>query len=175
MALQRDKVILVNERDEQLRTASKKEAHITGVLHRALSIFIVNDRRELLLQRRAADKYHSGGLWSNACCSHPAPGESAIEAAHRRLREELGFDTTLEAIGTLQYQAEVGEGFTEHEYDHLFTGIWNGGVMSSPDEVSAVCWMPVAAIEVWLLREPEQFTAWFPVLLDAWKVRTAAR
>ena len=174
MALQRDKVILVNDSDEWMHIASKEEVHRTGALHRALSIFITNNRGELLLQQRAADKYHSGGLWSNACCSHPSPGESTLTAAHRRLQEELGFDTELTKIGTVKYKAAVGETLIEHEYDHLFTGSWDAAVTPSPDEVDAIRWISPQALEDWMQREPHQFTAWFPILLDAWKSRTAA-
>jgi isopentenyl-diphosphate delta-isomerase len=172
MILERDKVVLVNERDEWQSIASKEDVHRSGALHRALSIFIVNARGELLLQQRAAEKYHSGGLWSNACCSHPAPNEATIAAAHRRLQEELGFDTELTPAGTFLYRAEVGEGLIEHEFDHLFTGSWNGDMRPAPAEVSAIQWIKPEALDTWMQREPQQFTAWFPILLQAWRVNT---
>src|SRR5947208_3875015 len=118
MILRRDSVILVDEHDVWIGTADKSAVHRTGALHRALSIFITNSRGELLLQQRAADKYHSGGLWSNSCCSHPAPGESTLAAAHRRLQEELGFDTELNRMGTVRYRAAVGPDLIDLEYDH---------------------------------------------------------
>jgi isopentenyl-diphosphate delta-isomerase len=169
MILERDKVILVNEQDEWMNIGFKEEVHRTGALHRALSIFITNDRGELLLQQRASDKYHSGGLWSNACCSHPAPKEATIAAAHRRLSEELGFDTELTPAGTLLYRAEVGDDLIEHEYDHLYSGTWNGDITPAPAEVSAVQWINAEALDEWMQRQPQQFTAWFPILLKAWR------
>jgi isopentenyl-diphosphate delta-isomerase len=173
MALNRDLVVLVNGNDDETGTAGKLQAHLDGLLHRALSIFIINDRGDMLLQRRASGKYHSAGLWSNACCSHPCPGERTADAAARRLREELGFDTGLEEIGTLLYHAEVGEGLVEHELDHLFTGIWNGEPRPDPDEVSETVWMPVGTLRRRLEESPENFTAWFPWILDIWVRRQA--
>lgn len=169
MTLRRDEVILVNGQDEWIGHADKHAAHSTGTLHRALSIFIINSRGKILLQQRAANKYHSGGLWSNACCSHPAPGEPTLTAAHRRLREELGIDTALTPITRLLYRAEVGEGLIEHEYDHIFEGIWNGEIFPAPEEVSAFMWLTAPDLEKWLREEPETFTAWFPILLQAWQ------
>ena len=174
MTLQRDKVILVNELDEGVHIVSKADAHRDGSLHRALSVFITNDKGELLLQQRAAGKYHSGGLWSNSCCSHPAPDELTIDAAHRRLWEEMGFDTALTPIGTLKYKAVVGNGLIEHELDHLFNGSWNGDVQPDADEVDAVQWISPRELDAWMRESPQQFTAWFPILLHAWRARTAA-
>ena len=168
MALNRDLVILVNSRDEETGTAEKLQAHIDGKLHRAISIFIVNDRSEMLLQRRAAGKYHSGGLWTNACCSHPCPGESTPAAAARRLREELGFETELEPIGTLLYRSEVGADLTEHEYDHLFAGTWTGVPQPDPAEVSETMWIDIPTLRRRLEENPEAFTAWFPQIFDIW-------
>src|SRR5690606_31322221 len=120
MISQQDYVILVNEQDEELGAMEKLIAHQQGLLHRAFSIFIVNDKNEILLQQRADDKYHSGGLWSNACCSHPSPGENTLQAAHRRLQEELGFDCELHSLSQLRYKADVGNGLVENEYDYIF-------------------------------------------------------
>lgn len=174
MALQHDKVILVNEQDEWMNTAGKEEAHRLGALHRALSIFITNSAGETLLQRRADDKYHSGGLWSNACCSHPSPGESTLAAAHRRLYEELGFDTLLEHIGALTYRAELTNGLIEHEYDHLFVGVWDGAIVPAPEEINEIRWMHPEAIYAWLSEAPEAFSAWFPLVLRKWQQRNIA-
>lgn len=171
MALNRDLVILVNDQDEETGTADKLQAHIEGTLHRAVSVFILNDAGEMLIQRRASGKYHSGGLWSNACCSHPCPGESSQDAASRRLREELGFETTLEPAGVLRYRANVGPQLIEHEYDHLFTGVWNGAPQPDPAEVSDTRWIDLETLHQQLKEQPENFTAWFPQILRIWARR----
>lgn len=161
MALQKDKVIVVNERDEWMAVADKLEAHRQGTLHRALSVFLLNSKGEMLLQQRAIDKYHSGGLWSNACCSHPAPGESTIAAAHRRLKEEMGFDCQLLPAFILRYTAEVGNGLVENEYDHVFTGIYDGTIETNAAEVNAHRFVSLNEIERLLKTEAENFTPWF--------------
>jgi isopentenyl-diphosphate delta-isomerase len=127
-------VIVVNEKDEWMGTMEKMEAHINGTLHRAFSVFILNDSAELLLQQRAAGKYHSAGLWSNTCCSHPMPAESTLAAAHRRLKEEMGFDCELKPLFTLRYKAVVGD-LIENEYDHIYIGKYNGPVTMNTEEV----------------------------------------
>jgi isopentenyl-diphosphate delta-isomerase len=158
-------VILVNEKDEWIGTLDKTTAHTEGVLHRALSVFIFNDKRELLLQQRALDKYHSGGLWSNACCSHPYPGESTLAAAHRRLQEELGFDCELCPVLTHLYKADVGKGMIEHEYDHIFSGYYNGSIEPQPAEVSHYRYVSLPELHKEMIETPEQFTQWFHILL----------
>jgi isopentenyl-diphosphate Delta-isomerase len=176
MTLRRDAVILVNDHDEWIGTADKIAVHRSGALHRALSIFITNSKGEMLLQQRAPGKYHSAGLWSNACCSHPTPGEPTMTAAHRRLLEELGIETTLMPITTICYQADVGDMLREHEYDHIFTANWDGSIEPGADEVSAVCWVDEETLDNWMREEPAAFTAWFPILLNAWrKARIALR
>jgi isopentenyl-diphosphate delta-isomerase len=172
MVLQRNLVILVNERDEWMGTADKLSVHQSGALHRALSIFITNSKGELLLQRRAAGKYHSGGLWSNACCSHPTPGEPTMSAASRRLKEELGIDTVLTLSTRLRYKADVSDGLKEHEFDHVFTGRWDGPVRPHAEEVSEVRWIDYEALDSWMQEEPAAFTSWFPILLMAWRDAT---
>ena len=132
----------------------KIRAHETGVLHRAFSIFIFNNRGEMLLQKRASSKYHSGGLWSNACCSHPFPGESTLSAAHRRLREELGFDCELEKVFTLRYKAAVSEHMTENEYDHCYTGKYEGAIQHDPSEVEQYKFAPFTVIEKEIQSRP---------------------
>jgi isopentenyl-diphosphate delta-isomerase len=169
MPINKNRVVLVNDHDEWLGTADKIEVHQTGALHRALSIFITNSNGQMLLQQRAADKYHSGGLWSNACCSHPSPGESTMAAAHRRLNEELGFDTQLLPVTRMKYKAEVTAGLTEYEYDHIFSGTWDGDVIPEPGEVATYRWINLDDLYKMLLKEPQSFTAWFPILLDGWK------
>jgi isopentenyl-diphosphate delta-isomerase len=175
MILSKDSVMLVDEQDVWIGTADKAAVHRTGALHRALSIFLINSRGEILLQQRAEQKYHSGGLWSNACCSHPTPDEPTYMAAYRRLREELGIDTILTHVAKLRYRTNVTNNLIEHEYDHIFTGEWNGDIHPSPDEVSDIRWITPEALDVWIASEPEAFTAWFPILLQAWRESTKAR
>ncbi len=134
--LQRDEVILVNENDIPLGTMEKMEAHRRAVLHRAFSVFIFNSKGEMLLQQRAPEKYHSAGLWTNACCSHPRPGEETEAAAVRRLGEELGFTTGLEKLFHFTYRSEFTNGLTEFEFDHVFVGFYNGDVHPNTEEVS---------------------------------------
>lgn len=154
-------VILVNEHDQPIGAMDKMAAHVHGLLHRAFSVFIFNSRGDMLLQQRADGKYHSPSLWSNACCSHPAPGERTSHAAARRLYEELGCKTPLSELYAFTYKTEFDNGLTEHEFDHVFTGVYDGPLDPNPTEVKAVSYMPIAEISARLGREPEQFTAWF--------------
>lgn len=160
-----EKVICVNEKDEYLGLANKMQAHVEGLLHRAFSVFIMNDSGEMLLQQRADSKYHSPSLWSNACCSHPRFGESTTAAAHRRLQEEMGFDCDIEQIFTFRYKADVGGGLIENEYDHIYIGNYNGVVEPNSDEVLSYKYVALDDLQEWLAREPEQFTEWFKILL----------
>lgn len=159
-------VILVNERDEWLGTMEKLEAHKKGLLHRAFSVFVVNDENQLLLQRRAINKYHSGGLWTNTCCSHPHPAESTMTGAHRRLVEEMGFDCELEPIFTLRYNAEVGNYLIENEYDHVYLGYYNSDVTLNEEEACDYKWMALDEIQEWINNNPEEFTVWFKLALS---------
>lgn len=161
MAFEKNQVIVVNEQDEWLGVMEKMAAHRGGVLHRAISVFILNDKNELLLQQRAIGKYHSGGLWTNTCCSHPLPAESTLAAAHRRLQEEMGFDTELKPVFTLRYKADVGNGLTENEYDHIYTGRYNDAPVLNPEEALAFQYLPLENIASWLKEKPHEFTAWF--------------
>lgn len=160
-----DHVILVDAADVPLGTAGKLEAHRAGALHRAFSVLVLNGRDELLLQRRARGKYHSGGLWSNSCCSHPRPGESTLDAAHRRLREEMGFDCPLSTACSFVYRAEVGGGLVEHEYDHIFLGRWDGAPEPDPAEVDGWRWVGLADVRRDVARRPARYTFWFRVAL----------
>jgi isopentenyl-diphosphate delta-isomerase len=128
-------VILVNESDEAIGAMEKMEAHRLGVLHRAFSVFIFNSNGHMLLQQRADTKYHSAGLWTNACCSHPAPGEEVKSAAERRLQEELGFKADIKRAFDFVYKASFNNGLTEHEYDHVFVGYYDGEIRPDQDEV----------------------------------------
>ena len=154
-------VILVNERDEPIGVMGKLEAHQKGLLHRAFSVFIFNSRGELLLQRRALQKYHSGGLWTNSCCSHPQPGEVLIESAQKRLKEEMGFSTSLEKIFDFVYEADFNNGLTEHEFDHVFAGEYEGRIECNKDEVMDCCYKYFEEVAKELEQKPEQFSAWF--------------
>jgi isopentenyl-diphosphate delta-isomerase len=138
-------------------------AHVHGWRHRAFSVFVINDRHELLLQQRSLAKYHSGGLWTNTCCGHPRPGEPVARAAHRRLREEMGFDCQLREIGPIQYSLDVGNGLVEREYLHVFVGEWNGRPEPAVDEVSEWQWCAPSAIDAALATQASRYTAWFPL------------
>ncbi len=158
-----EKVILVNEKDEETGVIEKMEAHRKALLHRAFSVFIFNDNKEMLLQQRSLSKYHSGGLWSNACCSHPRPRENTRDAANRRLYEELGFDTPLRPLFKFIYKAPFDNGLTEHELDHVFTGTYNGHLNINPQEVNAYRYMTIEEVENQLLKHPQEFTFWFHI------------
>ena len=156
-------VILVNEQDEPTGAMEKIEAHEKGLLHRAFSVFIFNEQGEMLLQQRALGKYHSPNLWTNACCSHPAPGEEVSAAAHRRLKEEMGFDTELEKAFAFTYRAEFENGLTEHEFDHVFVGRYNGPVNPDPLEVSRYRYLNLRELRKELQEQPGLFTEWFKI------------
>jgi isopentenyl-diphosphate delta-isomerase len=159
----KQEVILVNENDEQVGTMDKMEAHRKALLHRAFSIFILNSKGEMLLQRRAQDKYHSGGLWTNACCSHPLPGESTIEAAERRLKEELGFTIPLSKALEFIYKVAFENGLTEYEYDHVFIAQYDGEIHPDPDEVLDYCYKNIGEIRNSLSSHSHKYTEWFKI------------
>lgn len=162
-------VILVNENDEQTGVMEKMEAHRKAALHRAFSIFIFNDKGEMLLQQRAVDKYHNGELWTNACCSHPRPGEQILPAAIRRLKEEMGFTTTLEKAFDFIYNTTFENGLTEHEFDHVFIGRYNGVIHANNAEVKDFTFKTMEEIEASLLTHPQKYTAWFKIAFPAIK------
>lgn len=157
-------VVLVDERDGERGTMGKLQAHEEGELHRALSVLVFNSDGHMLLQKRADGKYHSPGKWSNACCTHPLPGEGVEEAAHRRLQEELGFDCELQEVGQVVYRADVGGGLTEHEFDHILLGQFDGEPDLDPQEVAEVRWAPLKDIERDVLENPEDYTPWFRMI-----------
>jgi len=163
------RVVLVDESDAERGTAGKKEVHHSGELHRAFSVFLTDERGRHLMQRRAEHKYHSGGLWSNACCSHPGPGESVPEAAMRRLREELGIEASVEPAFHMRYRAAMPNGLVEHEYDHVFVGRLQGDTERDIDpdasEVSDVAFMYTREIHERIHASADVFTRWF---LLAW-------
>jgi isopentenyl-diphosphate delta-isomerase len=162
--MKNNEVILVDEQDRPSGTMGKMEAHRKGVLHRAFSVFIFDNKGRMLLQQRAAKKYHGGLLWSNACCSHPYPGESTLIAAERRLSEELGFSVALEEIFSFTYKAEVENGLIEHEFDHVFVGIYNDDVKPNSEEVADYCYSSIEQIKAAIQEHPGKFTSWFRIV-----------
>ncbi|CAI8378607.1 MAG: Isopentenyl-diphosphate Delta-isomerase [Flavobacterium sp. SCGC AAA160-P02] len=159
-----ENVILVDKQDNQIGLMPKMEAHEKAVLHRAFSIFIFNDKGELMLQQRAAHKYHSPLLWTNTCCSHQRDGESNIEAGMRRLYEEMGFSTRLKEVFSFIYKAAFDNGLTEHELDHVMLGNFDGEPTINLDEVASYKWMSLEAIQKDLESNPELYTAWFKII-----------
>lgn len=165
METQPEQIILVDEHDNPIGQGEKLEVHKKGLLHRAFSIFVFNDKRELLLQRRAKVKYHSGGLWSNTCCGHPRPGEPTKAAAERRLNEEFGFSCDLKEIGTLTYQTPFENGLSEHEFLYVFTGIFEGLPQPNPQEMDEFRWTTLAEVKKDAELNPDSYTYWFKVML----------
>lgn len=161
-----EEVILVNENDVVIGTMEKLEAHKKGLLHRAFSVFIFNDKNELLLQRRALNKYHSGGLWTNTCCSHPRPNENILNAANRRLVEEMGFETELTFKTSFIYNTEFENGLTEHEFDHIFFGTYNVNPKINADEVDSFSWLTIEDVNQKIKQNPNDFTSWFKIALE---------
>ncbi len=161
-----DEVVLVDQNDDELGTMEKLEAHRKGLLHRAFSVFVVNSRHQMLLQQRAAHKYHSGGLWTNTCCSHPRPGESILAAASRRLQEEMGLACELKAGFRFLYKSELDQGLTEHELDHVLVGVTDAEPMINPDEVARWRYEDLSALREQLASSPEHFTVWFRIALN---------
>jgi len=159
-------VILVDNNDNQIGTMEKIEAHEKGLLHRAFSVFVYNDRNELLLQQRALTKYHTPGLWTNTCCSHQKLGETNIEAGQRRLMEEMGFSVPLEEKMAFTYKAPFSNGLTEHEYDHILVGHYNEEPHPNPKEVESWKWQKVEDIAKDISKHPERYTAWFKIIFD---------
>ncbi len=159
-------VILVNENDQEIGKMEKQEAHEKGLLHRAFSVFIFNDQKELLLQQRALTKYHSAGLWTNTCCSHPRVNETIVQAAHRRLQEEMGFDCFLEVKTSFIYKADFDNGLTEHEFDHVLVGNFNGEVIINPTEVASYKWVAIDWLKQDMMKNPNNYTAWFTIISE---------
>jgi isopentenyl-diphosphate delta-isomerase len=164
--MEEEKVILVNSNDEPIGLMPKMEAHEKAVLHRAFSVFVVNDKNELMLQQRAIEKYHSPGLWTNTCCSHQRDGEGNIEAGLRRLDEEMGFTTPLEYLFNFIYKAPFDNGLTEHELDHVMLGRYEGNPVINPEEVASWKWMNIEEINSDLKNNPDSYTVWFAIIFD---------
>ena len=168
-------MILVNEKDEVTGSMEKLEAHKKGLLHRAFSIFVFNSQGKMLMQQRALGKYHSGGLWTNTCCSHPEPGEETGDAAKKRLKEEMGFEIPVLNVFDFVYQTKFDNGLTEYEFDHVFVGEYEGVVNYDKEEVMDAGYESMQEIIHSLKSHPEKYTAWFhlafPKIESWWKER----
>lgn len=159
-------VVLVDREDNELGLMEKQQAHMAGLLHRAFSVFVFNSNGELMLQQRAASKYHSPTLWTNTCCSHPRENESYKDAAHRRLVEEMGFECELNYKFNFIYKANLENGLTEHELDHVFIGTFDGVPQLNADEVMAYRWVDMEELKKDMQKNPQNYTAWFKIIFD---------
>ena len=164
--MNKKQVILVDSNDNEIGVMEKMQAHIEGALHRAFSVFLFNKKGELLLQQRALEKYHSGGLWTNTCCSHPAPGEPLEAAVKKRLQEEMGITCDTKYVGSFLYCAKVNNMLTEHALDHVFVGSYTEAPSPSAQEVAAWRYSSISEIKKELSSCPEKYTAWFEKALN---------
>jgi isopentenyl-diphosphate delta-isomerase len=164
--MEEENVILVNQNDEQIGLMPKMEAHEKAVLHRAFSVFVLNEKNEIMLQQRASQKYHSPLLWTNTCCSHQRDGETNIQAGSRRLFEEMGFETGLKELFHFIYKAPFDNGLTEHELDHVMIGYYNDEPEINPDEVENWKWMSIEDVAKDIQLQPEIYTVWFKIIFD---------
>ncbi|MEJ1223918.1 isopentenyl-diphosphate Delta-isomerase [Sediminicola sp. 1XM1-17] len=164
--MKEENVILVNESDEQIGTMPKMEAHEKALLHRAFSVFVMNDKGETMLQQRAAHKYHSPLLWTNTCCSHQRVGETNVSAGKRRLQEEMGFSTELTELFSFIYKAPFDNGLTEHEFDHVMIGNYEEDPSINPDEVADWKWMKPEDVKADISKNPDAYTAWFKIIFE---------
>lgn len=158
-----EQVILVDALDNELGCMEKIQAHELGVLHRAFSVFLFDELGNILLQKRAKGKYHSPGLWTNTCCSHPRPGETTIDAAKRRLMEEMGIVTQIHAAFSFTYKAALDQGLTEHELDHVFVGTYNGIISANSSEVSDYLYISFENLAAKMASSADEFTVWFKI------------
>lgn len=159
-------VVLVDENDNEIGRAEKLDAHLKGQLHRALSVFLFNEDGQMLIQQRAFSKYHSGGLWSNACCSHPRPGEPSLAAAKRRLWEEMGIRCEMEKAFDFIYKVSLDNQLTEYEFDHVFIGQFDGDAHPNPEEAHSCKWIDVDVLVRDVDEHPENYTYWFKIVLS---------
>jgi isopentenyl-diphosphate Delta-isomerase len=164
--MQEENVILVNQNDEPIGLMPKMEAHEKALLHRAFSVFVLNEKNEIMLQQRASHKYHSPLLWTNTCCSHQRDGETNIQAGSRRLFEEMGFETGLKELFHFIYKAPFDNGLTEHELDHVMIGYYNNEPKINPDEVENWKWMSIEDVAKDIQLQPEIYTVWFKIIFD---------
>ena len=161
-----EQVILVDKNDNQIGLMPKMEAHEKALLHRAFSVFVLNEKGEMMLQQRAHSKYHSPGLWTNTCCSHQRDGEDNITAGKRRLMEEMGFVTELEELFSFTYKAVFDNGLTEHEFDHVMQGYYDKEPNINTDEVASWKWMSPKDVKKDIQDNPEHYTAWFKIIFN---------
>ena len=159
-------VVLVDQDDQKLGLMEKQQAHVAGLLHRAFSVFVFNSNGELMIQQRAASKYHSPTLWTNTCCSHPRYNETYEQAAHRRLQEEMGFDCDLEFKFSFIYKAHLENDLTEHELDHVFIGTFDDEPNLNPEEVMAYRWVELDDLKKDMEKNPQNYTAWFKIIFE---------
>ena len=169
-----EQVILVDEADQPVGLMGKYQAHAEGRLHRAISVLVYDRHGRWLLQRRAMSKYHSGRLWTNACCSHPRDGEQPAAAAERRLMEEMGFTTSVNFIGTVRYCSDLDRGMIENELVHVFTARFNGAIVPNPDEVEGYDWVFESELRDDIKARPERYTVWFKKYVDELKEQLSA-
>lgn len=164
--MKEEEVILVNQNDEPIGTMPKMEAHEKARLHRAFSVFVLNDKNQIMLQQRASHKYHSPLLWTNTCCSHQRVGETNLEAGKRRLMEEMGFKTELKELFSFIYKAPFDNGLTEHEFDHVMIGYCNDSPTINQDEVADWKWMSPSKVKEDIFENPDKYTAWFKIIFE---------
>lgn len=160
-----DLVVLVDANNNAIGTCPKLHAHRTGILHRAVSVFVFNDNGQVLLQQRARDKYHSAGLWSNTCCTHPLPGEVAADAARRRLLEEMNLSCAVQAVGSALYHLPVTDTMIEHEFDHLFVARFDGEPDPNPEEVDDWRWISWSDLHLDVGAQPDAYSRWLPIIM----------
>lgn len=168
-----EQVVLVDEQDNELGLMEKMEAHEKALLHRAFSVFVFNTKGQLMIQQRALHKYHSGGLWTNTCCSHPRQGETVIDAGKRRLQEEMGFSCELEKTFDFIYKAKLDKGLTEHEFDHVMIGAYNDEPNINPAEVASWKWIEMEGLKNDIKNHPEKYTEWFKIIFDKFEKEIA--
>tara|TARA_B100000927_G_scaffold286793_1_gene278796 strand:+ start:43 stop:555 length:513 start_codon:yes stop_codon:yes gene_type:complete len=161
-----DDVILVDKEDNQVGLMQKLEAHQKGLLHRAFSVFIFNSEYKLLLQKRAISKYHSGGLWTNTCCSHPREGEDIIDAANRRLSEEMGIKTSLRKVFEFTYRAELDNNLIENEFDHVLYGVYDHDPILNKEEAEDFKWVDMETLKSDISANSDKYTVWFKIAFD---------
>jgi isopentenyl-diphosphate delta-isomerase len=164
-AITTEMLIVVDENDIPQRVEEKMKVHLEGIKHRAFSILIYNRHGQLLLQKRSNTKYHSAGLWSNSCCGHPVNFEPIIEAAKRRLQEELGFTCDLIKITEVSYNLPIENGMHKNEYTHIFVGQYNGNIVPNPREVSEVEWIGLESLKQKLDTKPQSYSKWFQLYM----------
>ena len=162
----KEELILIDQKDNYIGSGEKMQVHKEGKLHRAFSIFVFNSKNELLLQKRAKSKYHSGGLWTNTCCGHPRVEEEIIDASHRRLKEEMGFDCPLKEIFSFIYKAELDNNLIENELDHVFIGKYDGKPIPNPEEVEDWKWQDLKELLNDIKNNPQDYTHWFKISIE---------